>query len=281
MAHDPPRIACVVPLLSTLRACEPGVSVLTPIRWTLLLVTAGCSFHNGAKADADIGGMDAIPSTITIAGTAFSLGGSGSAGLAATIEAYPANDVTGSGTALASTIADSTGAFSLAIATGGSAVDAVVKGTPPAGSGSAAYMDTYLWLPQPLTSYTAVPIQFLTPMVAGLAGGVCNVPGGGYSGSDAMIGLKVLTAPTGTNGTGVPGAIVTSSPAAQTYCYDDAMGNPQGSATSTGSDGIAILFNVAPGSTTVSATKTGNTFKSNTAYGVPGALTTTVIFQSN
>jgi hypothetical protein len=234
----------------------------------------------GRNARVDSAGMDATLTTITISGTAFSVGGSGSAGLVATIAAYPASDVTGSGTALASTMSDSTGAFSLAIPTDGSAVDAVVKGTPPPGTGSAAYMDTYLWLPQPLTSYSGVPLQFLTPMLAEQAAGVCNI-GVFYSGSDAMIVLKVLTAPTVSAGTGVAGATVTSSPAAQTLCYDDSMGNPQASAMTTGSDGVAMLFNVTPGSTTVSATKTGDTFKSDTAYGVAGALTTTIIFEAN
>ena len=73
----------------------------------------------------------------------------------------------------------------------------------------------------------------------------------------------------------VSGATVASAPAATSYCYDQG-GFPNKSATMTDTDGVAVMFNVT-GAVTVSATKTGATFKSHSVNAVAGAFTTTLI----
>ena len=61
----------------------------------------------------------------------------------------------------------------------------------------------------------------------------------------------------------VAGATVSSTPAAAAYRYDGTNALVSATATATGPDGVAYMFNVPPDvSVTVSATKTGSTFSS-------------------
>jgi hypothetical protein len=73
------------------------------------------------------------------------------------------------------------------------------------------------------------------------------------------------------------GATVSANPAAAKYAYIDANGLPD-STTGTAADGVAFMVDVAPtGTITVSATKSGVTFKSHALKARADVLTTTLI----
>jgi hypothetical protein len=74
----------------------------------------------------------------------------------------------------------------------------------------------------------------------------------------------------------VQGATVSSQPAAGKVAYSDANGTPT-STTSTAADGRAFLFNLPPGTVTVSASKTGTTFSSHPVGTFADSVTTTIV----
>ena len=90
---------------------------------------------------------------------------------------------------------------------------------------------------------------------------------------DLTIGLAVVDG----QGNPVQGATVSSTPAAGSYHYTDSGGLPSSSATSTSADGVAFLFNVPSGAITVSAAKSGMTFKSHVVTARADKMTTTGI----
>jgi hypothetical protein len=72
--------------------------------------------------------------------------------------------------------------------------------------------------------------------------------------------------------------VIASTPAAPTYCYNGTNGLPSSTATETQPDGVGYMFNVT-GQVSVTATKSGSTFKSHTVNARAGALTTTLIVE--
>ena len=97
-----------------------------------------------------------------------------------------------------------------------------------------------------------------------------QLPGNG------LIALVVVNGSAATS-TPVAGATVSSNPAATVYRYN-LNGLPNVNATSTAVDGVAYMFNVRPDvPVTVSAVKTGTTFKSHGLKAWPDQLTTTLV----
>ena len=231
-------------------------------RWLSLCVVAACGGGgSGGGADAAHDSTP-VPTTITISGVASerSLGGTTLvAGLA--VAAYKSSDET---TAVAMATTDAMGKYTLTITTNGQPLDGFVKAT------KSIYMDTYLYAPAPLTAdFTKGSINMLTPSNFNLLQGtLCNANQTSAMGTIAVIAMDASM-------TALAGATVASTPAATKYCYD--MGGfPNKNATMTDTDGVAIMFNVT-GSATVTATKSGATFKSHVVNARAGAFTTTVI----
>jgi hypothetical protein len=74
----------------------------------------------------------------------------------------------------------------------------------------------------------------------------------------------------------VMGATIETSPSSPTYRYST-NGLPTPAATSTAADGIGFAFNAPPGAMTVSATKSGSTFKTTSLKAHADALTQTIV----
>src|SRR5258706_13343396 len=95
--------------------------------------------------------------------------------------------------------------------------------------------------------------------------------GGNQMSNKGLIAMGVL------DGTGNPvdGATISTTPASGKYAYSSG-GIPSSSASATDADGFAFIFNV-PGQVTVSASKSGATFKSHPVMAHPDSFTLTVV----
>jgi len=200
--------------------------------------------------------------TITVTGTASARDASGSTPLqGVTIGAYASSDES---TPVTTATTDAQGNYTLTIPTSGVALDGFLKAT------MATYMDTYLYPPAPLAAdFSGATIVMVTPNTFDLlANTLC---GASQMTTNGAIGAEVEDA----TGAFVAGATVASSPAASKYCYNSG-GFPSRNATATDTDGLGYMFNVT-GNVTVTAMKSGTTFKSHALKAHAGALTTTLI----
>src|SRR5512138_2431829 len=213
----------------------------------------------GSDSPGDSGGGGA---TVTVSGTAVEVSAAGMKPLAGVlVGAYNAANET---TAVVTTMTDATGNYSLEIPKLDKPVDGFLKATKD------GFMVTYLYPPAALAGdFDKASINMVTTQTFSLlANNLCNA---NQDMAKGAIGVLVVD----TAGAAIGGAMVSSTPAASTYCYN-ANGLPTSSATMTAADGIAYMFNVT-GNATVSATKAGTTFKPHGVNAHPGALTTTLI----
>ncbi|MBV8759175.1 MAG: hypothetical protein JO257_17940 [Deltaproteobacteria bacterium] len=232
----------------------------------LALVLAACggsSSPSGGGPDGSTGGNHDAPSApamVTFSGTVQSKGTSTSPLAGVSLGAYGE----GSSTAVATATSDSQGNFTMMIPTGGTALQGYVKAT------FNGYVDTYLYPPTAVAAdTTGVTVFMVTPSTYDLlANTLCQ---GNQMTTNGGIAVEVLDASMAK----VQGATVASMPAATKYCYNQG-GFPNKSATSTDTDGIAYMLNVT-GTATVSASKSGLTFKSHQVNARAGALTLTII----
>lgn len=239
------------------------------VPFVLLIAACGSSNSNpgGGGADASNGAdgrvfMDAppnVPAMITIAGTATDSGQNSStplAGVAITLK-NRTDDST-----IASATSDAQGKYSMSVTTGGHVVDAYILAT------KSGYVDAAAFPAAPFAADDAMADSNLVTT------GNFNLLTlyTGQQASNGIIVAEILDA----SGMPVAGAAVSSSPAAGSYLYSDSNGTPaSGSATNT--DGTAFLVNVAPGSVSINATKSGATFKSHAVSAKANMFTSTVI----
>jgi len=170
---------------------------------------------------------------------------------------------TGDTTHLAGDTTDTPGRYSLAISTGGLPVNGYV-----AISDSGHHIDTYAYPAVPLATDAIDNVLMVSASefsVLAAAAGVTPVAGDGF------IGVVVKNCA----GTPIAGATVTSSPAG-TVRYN-AAGFPSPSATSTSTDGVAYIANVAAGNVTVQASATGHTLRQHVVNARADAITLTEI----
>lgn len=225
----------------------------------VLVGTLGCGGGDdgpGPAVDAAV-----VPTTLTVMGSASEIGIGGRTPLAGvTIGAYEEAGAT----AVATTTTGADGTYVLTITTDGSALDGYVKGS------QAGKKDNYLYPAGPLVAdISGATILMLTQSTFDLAATLAQtnqVDGMGW------IGVQVYT----TNNLPVPGVTVTSSPAGVVR-YNSANGLPSPDPIVTGTDGIAYIFNVAPGQVTVSASGGGLTFASHAVNARADQVTTTLI----
>jgi len=233
----------------------------------LYLLLAACGGGGGSKTDGSTDTMvfhDAppnVPAMITISGTTKEVTGLGQMNPLAgvVVEAHKASD----DSLVTMTTSDAQGNYSLTITTNGVPVDGYLKAT------KATYADTYLFPPAPLiANFSMGSVNCLMPSTIDSLYAIAGVAGGHVAGM-GTVALEVFDAA----GMPVTGATISSTPA-YTYRY----GNPPlNSNTSTQADGIAAVLNAAPGSVSLSATKTGTTFHSHSVKVFANAFTTTII----
>jgi hypothetical protein len=221
---------------------------------------------SGPDAKQFLDGPPTMTVMVTVSGTAEEIAASGSTPLAGvTIEAFRnANETTPIGT----TTTDAQGNYSLTVATNGEAIDGFLKAT------KTGYKVTYLYPPYPLMmDFNMASVFMVTQATYDTLSNVAD--------ADQMPGNGVVALIVTDGAMPVAGAKISSTPAASpTARYNAMVGNltlPSATATETFTDGIGYLFNLPPGQVTVSATKTGMTFKSHGVKAWADELTTTVV----
>ena len=227
------------------------------LAFVLAVTLAACG------SDSKSGGADApsAPAMVTFSGTVTSKGLSSMPLSGVTLGAY-----TDTGTTpVATATTDASGAFTMMVPTGGVALQGYVKAT------LSGYVDTYLYPPTIVTAdQTGLTVFMVTPdILTFLSSNLCH---DAQDTTKGVIALEVLDASMAK----VAGATVASSPAAMSDCYNSG-GTPSSSVHMTDTDGIGYLLNVPAGTATVSATKSGITFKSHQLDARAGALTLTII----
>ena len=244
-----------------------------------MVVACGGS-SSGNDVDAPTGGGDDAPSsidaatdsppapaTIAISGTVTqqTLGGPQAVNAAA-VGAFANSDKM---TAVTTATSDAQGNYTLTVTTNGVALDGFLKVT------KSGLVDTYVYPVDPIAMDLAgVPANMVATNNFDL---LFNLTGETRQAGKGTIAVVVLDGPIPT-GMPVAGAVVTSNPAGSSVHYNGGNGLPSGNATSTAADGVAYIFNVTPNvATTVSATKTGSTFRTHGLESWPDALTTTPI----
>ncbi len=229
----------------------------------LLAACGGSSSHTKPDAGPDARVFDDappnVPAMITIAGTAYDNGQSSStplAGVAISLN-NRADD-----SKLASTTSDASGKYSMSVTTGGHVVDAYILAT------KTGYADAAVF---PAGPFAADDAKADSNLITTSNFNLLSL----YTGQQASNGIVVAEL-LDASSMPVAGATVTSSPAAGSVLYSNSSGMPA-SEPSTNTDGTSFLVNLAPGPVSISASKTGSTFKSHTVTAKANTFTSTVI----
>src|SRR5262249_2378697 len=143
----------------------------------------------------------------------------------------------GESTPVATATSDSTGAYTLTIATNGMALDGYLLGMKN------GYKDTYLYPPTPLVADT--PNATVLMLTQGNFDLAATLAGANQSSGQGFIGIQLYDAASNP----VADATISSTPAG-TVRYNT-NGLPSRNATMSASDGIGYVFSVAPGVVTV------------------------------
>jgi hypothetical protein len=243
-------------------------------RHACLVVLAACGFQNGVgvtdaaggHADAARDGSGSHPDTpldasTMIAGTVYTPtpGPTGIAG--ATVVAAPSSNL---GTQVASTTSSADGGYSLRVPDG---FTGVLRAS------ANGFVDTYMIVVPVFLGSANVDIQMLSGTQIFLAGEACN--GTSQAQSAGLVGLEVVD----TSMTPLAGATFSVTPSSGSPCYVASNGNLSGTATATSTQGTGLVFNVAAGSATLSASESGDTFAALSMDVLPGVYTTALIQQ--
>ena len=199
------------------------------------------------------------PDPVTLAGSAQTIDGT---------DEVPAKGVKitaqhADGSTIASTTTDANGAYSLAMPTGGDALDVHLTATKSGDRDTALYPAT--------TLYTDTNAGYILIISETDFDYLAQASGQSQSSSKAAIAMGVIDC----DGTALAGATVTTSPAG-TVVYLTG-GSPDQDATSTDSSGVALVFNVPAGAVTVSASVSGMTLRSHSINAAAGVTTTAAI----
>jgi hypothetical protein len=228
-----------------------------------LLVLAACGGGSDAKVDAP-----PAASVVTITGVASARNTQGSAPeVGVLVAAYAKSN---ENTPLAMSTTDAAGAFTLSISTSGTAVDGFLKAT------KTGFATSYLYPPTPISADLAmVPMNMLTTTLFDLLYSISQTSPISGTGVVAVlvVGGAELTSPP------VPGATIETSPASPSYRYNSMQGLPNKDVTVTAADGIGYAMNAPPGTMTVTAKKSGSTFKTTSIKVHADALIQTLVIQ--
>jgi hypothetical protein len=169
----------------------------------------------------------------------------------------------GSATPIATTTSNATGAFTFDLSTGGTPVDGFIQGS------KAGFIDTFYYAPAPVAASTSrATILMSTPAAFSTIAAIAQVVPDPTMGTVVIGVVNCQSAP-------VEGAAVTVVPAGTTRYLRNNL--PNVSATSTDATGLALVFNVPAGATTVGASFGGLTLRSHAVTVRPNVLTVTVV----
>ena len=226
----------------------------------VIVITACGSDSSGPGAGFECLGAalpTTAPSTITLGGQIL--------GNALAPTALPGAEVIASrsGTdTLAADTSDTPGFYSLSIATGGTPVDGFLRVT------KSNYITTYAYPSRPLAANDTTNVLVITPNEFSLLSVAVGVP---HTSGDGVIGIVVRDC----NGTPLTGATVASNPPG--VIKYNAAGAPSSSATSTYTDGVAYIFNVAAGNVTIMGTANGHALRQHVVNARADVITLTEI----
>jgi hypothetical protein len=169
---------------------------------------------------------------------------------------------TSNNAAIGSATSDSNGDFSVTASTGGSPLDAYFRAS------KSGFVDAYYYPVAPFAADTSnVDFLIVTSTTLTL---VADSLGVTQMAANSALVVMVVDC----SGNPVSGATVSTSLGATVY-YDGSGSIPSATATSTNTDGIAIVFNVPPGTITVGALSQGIAFRAHSVTARAGTLTLT------
>jgi hypothetical protein len=163
-----------------------------------------------------------------------------------------------------------TGAYTLSVTSGGNPIDGYLHGTK---TGQTAYKDTYIYPNAPLAvNQGYVPVLMVSNLtwafLPALSHGASQPAGSGF------MGVEVVDC----TGKPVAGATVTADSGTVRYVMGTGIGDPAAGATSTDVSGIALIFDVTPGTAVnVSGSGGGHTFLQHAVNVRADVVTTTVL----
>jgi hypothetical protein len=202
--------------------------------------------------------------TVTISGQAFTVGFAGQTPVqGAVVTGFLFGDTTNP---LATDTTDANGDYSITSnTTGGMPLDAYLQITEP------AFLDSYLYPPTPvfqanLSGVATLLLDSQTLSLIATLAGATQTAGQGFS---VVLVVDCFGNP-------VSGATVSSVPAAGDIRYTDGM-LPSSTATATGADGLAFLFDLPPGPVEVDADALGMSLREHTLDIVGDAVTSTIV----
>ena len=199
------------------------------------------------------------PSTIHVSGMLTANAANPSALQSAGVAAVKSSDTT---MVLDTTTSDGSGHYTLTVATAGIPVNGFLRIT------KSGFLPTYGYPAVPLAADQTDNVLVITStefnFLAGLVG-ESPTPGDGF------IGIVVRDCA----GTPLTGATVASNPAGRIHY--NAAGAPSSSATSTSTDGVAYIFNVAAGDVTIFGTANGHALRQHVVTARANAVTLTAI----
>jgi hypothetical protein len=227
----------------------------------LLFAIACSSSDNKTAPDASATPDGSGGATIKISGIAYDLAVGSSGPLAGVVvTAYAKSDES---TAVATATSAADGSYTLMVPAG-APLDGFLKGV------ASGHVDTYLYPPAAISAdFSNAQINMVSTVIFGFLPGLARAPAGSET-----VALEVVESLATLKG--VADAVV-QGPQGATVSYPASSGAPDTSATATMADGRAFVFVAAAGDATVTATKTGATFKSTTLKVHAGALNTTIV----
>jgi hypothetical protein len=237
------------------------------VRISLLAAGAAAAAACGNSSSGPGAGFECLgkplpttaPATIHVAGFTRQNALSPTALQTASVRAFKSSDTT---TALDTTSSDGSGHYALSIATGGAPVDGYLRVT------NSGYIPTYAFPAVPLAADDSVNVLVITSTELNLlAGAVGESP----TPDDGFLGIVV----TDCDGNPLTGATVSSNPPGKIHY--NAAGAPSQSATSTSTDGVAYILNVAAGNVTIFGTAKGRALRQHVVIAPANAVTLTQI----
>ncbi len=198
------------------------------------------------------------PDPIVIAGVADTVSGT-SIVTASGVTVVAEDD---NGTALGSAVTDGSGTYSISVSTGGKSEDIHMQGTHSGDRDTTLFPATAFY-----ESSSNADIVIISQDDFNL---IAEFSGVTQDASNGAVGVVVLDC----DGNTLSGAVVSIPGGDVVYVMND---QPDTSATSTDTTGVALVFNVPPGSATLSATVGGMTLRSHTIQAAAGVTTTATI----
>jgi len=154
----------------------------------------------------------------------------------------------------------------IGLMTGGTPVDGFIHAT------ATNYIDTYVYPPYPIAMDTNnATVLMLSPGTMSLLAMFSLPMGDSQMAGNAFIGAIVLDC----NNEPIVGATVTTNPPGEVHY--NLGGFPSKTATSTGDDGLAYIFNVPPGSVVVDADIGGQSLREHSIDARKDVVTTTIV----